>query len=69
MERLCGALVVRGRAARMDDDGKCVVESIDQPGIVTMPLMVMPGVTIKEGSTVLYCEFADGAGAVLLAME
>ena len=69
MEKMCGALVVRGRAARIVDDGRCVVESIDQPGITTMPLPIMQGVTITEGSTVLYCEFADGAGAVLMAME
>ena len=60
---------MRGHAVRMDERGRWVVESIDQPGVYTLPLAVRRGEEIEEGSVVLYCEFADGDGAVLMKLE
>lgn len=69
MENLCGALVERGRVIRIEDDGKCVLESLDRPGIVTLPLATAPGAETKEGSIALFCEFADGSGAVFMSIS
>lgn len=69
MENLCGALVERGRVIRIDGDGKCIVASIDRPGIVTLPISPPPGSEIKEGSVVIFCEFADGQGAIFVTIS
>lgn len=69
MENLCGALVERGRVMRMDGDGKCIVASIDRPGIVTLPIAPPAGSVIEEGSTVIFCEFADGQGAIFMVIS
>ena len=69
MENMCGALVERGKVIRIGEDGKCVIESIDRPGVVTLPIAPPAGGAIKEGSTVIFCEFADGQGAIFMAMS
>lgn len=66
MKDLFGTTVMRGKVVSVDDEGKCVVLGIDQPGITTMPLPVMAGQKIEKGSTVIYCEFANGQGAVFM---
>ena len=63
---LFGATVMRGTVVTIEEDGKCRVRGIDQPGIQTLPLPVMAGQKIEKGSTVLYCEFADGQGAIFM---
>lgn len=69
MKKNCGAMVMRGIVTGVEDDGKCRVESIDQPGITTLPLHCTPDTAAATGSTVLYCEFADGDGAVLMVLR
>ena len=69
MENLCGALVERGRVIRMDADGKCIIASIDRPGVVSLPIAPPAGSAIKEGSVVIFCEFADGQGAIFMAIS
>lgn len=66
MENPYGAPVLRGRVLRADGEGRFVVKSIDQPGVVTLGLKAPQGQKIEEGSTVIYCEFADGQGAILM---
>lgn len=69
MKDMCGALVERGKVIRVDANGKCIVASIDRPGIVTLPLAPPAGSAIKEGSTVIFCEFSDGQGAIFIAIS
>ena len=66
MKDLFGTTVLRGVVVSAEDDGKYRVRGIDQPGIETLPLPAMAGQKIEKGSTVLYCEFADGQGAILM---
>ena len=69
MKDMCGALVERGKVTGIDGDGKCIVASIDRPGIVTLPIAPPTGSTIQEGSVVIFCEFADGQGAIFMVIS
>lgn len=69
MENMCGALVERGKVIRIGEDGKCIIKSIDRPGVVTLPIAPPADKTIEEGSTVIFCEFADGQGAIFMAIS
>lgn len=69
MENLYGAMVERGKVRRIDGNGKCIIASIDRPGIVTLPIAQPPDSTIQEGSVVIFCEFADGQGAIFATIS
>ena len=57
-----GTVIERGRAARLTEDGKWIVESIDRDGVNTLPLGANG--EVKAGDIVLFCEFADGEGKI-----
>lgn len=60
------AILERGRVIRTDEGGLVTVESIDSPGIVSLPMKT--GAAVTEGDIVLYCEFPDGQGVILALM-
>lgn len=58
-----GAIVDRGTIVRENDKGRFVVESWERDGVLSLPLSAPDGVAVGDG--VLFCEFADGQGAIL----
>lgn len=60
------AVLERGRVIRIDEDGRAVVESVDSPGVITLPMR--SAVPVSEWDNVLFCEFADGQGVILALM-
>lgn len=58
-----GAIVERGTVIRATEEGLFVVESWDREGVITLPMSAPEGVA--PGDSVLFCEFADGQGAIL----
>ena len=63
-----GAIVERGRVIGTDEAGLVTVESIDSPGIVSLPMKTADGVVPEEGDVVLFVEFPDGDGVILARM-
>lgn len=64
---LAGASIERGTIVRIQSCGVFVVESWDRDGVLTLPLSAPDGIAV--GDSVLFCEFADGQGAILCRLD
>lgn len=58
-----GAQIERGRVTK-ETEGRYILESLDRPGVTTMPLKDLLGETYQTGDRVLYAFFPDGDGMI-----
>lgn len=63
-----GALIERGRLIWTDGNGKYTVESMDRPGIISLPMKTAGG-TYQTGDRVYFAVFGDGSGIILTNMD